>query len=52
MATMLAGQPIPLIHVGRQILIGPQQVPAIVSNELPAPDDGLGEWVAQRAWLP
>ena len=43
MATMLAGQPMPLIHVGRPILIGPQQVPAIVSNELPAPDDAFGK---------
>jgi hypothetical protein len=43
MATVLAGQSMPVIHVGRSILIGPQQVPAIVSNEIPAPEDAFGK---------
>jgi len=42
MATITAG-PMPAINIGRSILIGPHLVPAIVSNEIPTPEDAFGK---------
>ena len=43
MASNVAAQTMPVIRVGQLILIGPQQVPAIVSNEIPTPEDLFGK---------
>lgn len=43
MATITVLQPMPVIRIGHCISIGQHQVPAIVSNEIPTPDDAFGK---------
>ena len=43
MEQMQARNPMPPVNIGQRISIGPRQIPAIVCNEIPMPEDSFGK---------
>ena len=43
MEQMQTNNSMPCVNVGQRISIGPRQIPAIVCNEIPMPEDAFGK---------